>query len=101
MSLCNCRCTQLTSLNLSMHQLESYATMFTVGGLPEGIAALQRLQHLRLYNCVTAPLARGISQMTQLTSLKIQRGDVHDHDEVMIYETNAVAVRCSSRQAVQ
>ena len=55
---------------LDPHSLDS---MFTVGGLPEGITALQRLQHLRLRNCATEPLAHGISQMTQLTSLDLSQ----------------------------
>lgn len=74
MLVCN-RCTHLTSLDLSMLQPYTLDTMFTVGSLPEGITALQRLQHLRLADCVTEPLARGIGQMTQLTSLEFwQRG---------------------------
>jgi hypothetical protein len=76
MYTCNYRCTRLTSLELSMLEVASYATMFTVGGLPEGITALQRLQHLRLTDCVTAPLALGIDQLTQLTSLEIFSGDL-------------------------
>lgn len=54
------------------HDLDS---MFTVGGLPEGITALQRLQRLQLDNCVTEPLARSISQLTQLTSLDLSQDD--------------------------
>jgi hypothetical protein len=77
-----CRCTRLTSLDLSMLDPHTLDSMFTVGGLPEGITALQRLQHLRLGNCVTEPLARDIRQMTQLTSLDLlqDRPDVYDLD---------------------
>jgi hypothetical protein len=71
MPLCNCRCTQLTSLDISVPELDTTEMVFTVGGLPEGITALQRLQHLRLGNCMTEPLAVGVSRLTQLTSLKI------------------------------
>ena len=72
-----------------MHEPESYETMFTVGGLPEGITALQRLQHLRLRDCVTAPLALGISRLTQLTSLEILSGDpleqaFYNPDQIMV-----------------
>lgn len=89
-----CRCTRLTSLRLSMHEVESHEWMFAVDGLPEGITALQRLQHLRLANCLVKPLTLSISQLTQLTSLEILDEDlmaagIHD-------DPNAVAVRWSS-----
>lgn len=81
-----------------MHEPESYATMFTVGGLPEGIAALQRLQHLRLYSCVTAPLTAGISRLTQLTSVEVL-SDPYDED---VYDPGPMTVRGSfMRRAVQ
>jgi hypothetical protein len=90
---CGCRCTRLTSLELIMHDVESYQTMFTVGGLPEGISVLQRLQYLRLSDCVTAPLTHGISQLTQLTRLDVHSGDLCDAE---IYAPPAVVVRRSS-----
>ena len=73
--------------------LEPYTldSMFTVGGVPEGITALQRLQHLRLGN-VTEPLAGGISQMmqlTQLTSLDL----LQDHPA--IFDLEISQVRCT------
>lgn len=72
--------------------------MFTAGGLPEGITALQRLQRLRLFNCVTAPLTSGISRLTQLTSLEVL-SDPYDED---VYDPEPVAVRGSfMRRAVQ
>ena len=71
------RCTRLTSLDLSMLYPHSLSTMFTVGGLPEGITALQRLQRLRLNQCVTAPLACSISQLTQLTSLEFLQDELY------------------------
>lgn len=74
-----------------MHQVDMYETMFTVGGLPEGITALRRLQHLRLGDCITEPLACDLSQFTQLTSLEIPTKDVHDHN---IYDPDPVTVRC-------
>jgi hypothetical protein len=91
MSLCDCRCTRLTSLDLSMPELDTAEMMFTVGGLPEGITALQRLQRLRLGNCVTEQLTRGISRLTQLTSLEIVGADLCDED---IHGPSSVAVRC-------
>lgn len=54
---------------------EQMEAMYAVGCVPTGITTLQRLQHLRLDNCVRAPLPGGISQMTQLTSLHILQGD--------------------------
>jgi hypothetical protein len=78
-----------------MNHVDIYGTMFTGGGLPEGITALQRLQHLRLFNCVTAPLTSGISRLTQLTSLTILGDPFGDVLE-------PVAVRGSfTRRAVQ
>lgn len=43
--------------------------------VPAGITALQHLQHLGLWDCVTAPLPRTLSRMTQLTSLDITQDD--------------------------
>lgn len=66
------RCTRLTHLDISMHELDTCEEDgLSVDGLPEGITALQRLQHLRLGNCMTAPLTHGISRLTQLTCLEI------------------------------
>lgn len=79
-----------------MHEVESHEWMFAVDGLPEGISALQRLQHLRLANCLVKPLTVSISQLTQLTSLEILDEDlmaacIHD-------DPNPVAVRWSSSE---
>ena len=63
-----------------MHQVDTYDTMFTMGGLSEGFTILQRLQHLRLGNCITEPLACDLSQFTQLTSLEIPADDLDDHN---------------------
>jgi hypothetical protein len=71
-----CRCTHLTHLELGMHDLDTPQDMFSVGGLPDGITALQRLQHLRLDNCVTAPLTQSISGLTQLTCLEITQDEL-------------------------
>ena len=81
-----------------MHLVDTYETMFTVGGLPEGITALQRLQHLRLYNCLTEPLAGGISRLSQLTSVSIISSDLHSEDN---HEPGSVAVRWSFFMPVQ
>jgi hypothetical protein len=86
-----CRCTRLTSLDLSMHQANMYDTTFSVGGLPKGFTILRRLQHLRLGDCITEPLACDLSQFTQLTSLEIPSKDLYDHD---IHDPGSVAVRC-------
>ena len=56
-----CRCTRLTSLRLSMHEVESHEWMFAVDGLPAGITALR---HLRLANCLVKPLTVSISHFT-------------------------------------
>jgi hypothetical protein len=42
----------------------------------EAITALTQLRHLRLDACVTAPLTRSISQLTQLTSLEVNYDDM-------------------------
>lgn len=70
-----CRLTRLAHLDLSTHEnhLLAPARRFAAGGLPEAITVLQRLQHLRLGNCVTAPLTHGISLLTQLTCLDIDQ----------------------------
>lgn len=72
-----------------MHDLDTPKNMFSVGGLPEGISALQRLQHLRLDNCMTAPLTQSISHLTQLTCLEITQDElckweVYTPHEVMV-----------------
>jgi hypothetical protein len=85
-----CRCTRLTSLDLSMLDPHSLDSMFTVGGLLEGITALQRLQHLRLGNCVTQPLAHGVSQMTHLTSLDL----LQDRPDGYEFDLEGPQVRC-------
>jgi hypothetical protein len=64
-----CSCTHLTSLDLSNVGPTS-SRMFTVGSLPEGITALQRLEHLRLHDCTTESPKCGISQLTQLTNVE-------------------------------
>ena len=81
-----------------MHQVDEYKTMFTVGGLPEGMTVLQRLQHLRLGNCITEPLACDLSQFRQLTSLEIPSDDLDDHD---VYVPGPVEVRWSALTPVQ
>ena len=43
--------------------------------VPADITALQHLQHLGLRDCVTEPLPRSLSQMTQLTSLDITQDE--------------------------
>jgi hypothetical protein len=62
-------------VDLSTHenQLLAPTRRFSAGGLPEEITVLHRLQHLRLGNCVTAPLTHGISLLTQLTCLDIDQ----------------------------
>ena len=87
MVVCN-RCTRLTRLDLSMLEPYTLDSMFTVGGLPEGITALHSLQHLRLGNCLTEPSARNIGQMTHLTSLDLSQ----DHPGVFDLEIRQV--RC-------
>ena len=72
-----------------MHDLDMPRDMFSVGGLLEGITAVQRLQHLRLDNCVTAPLTQSISRLTQLTCLEIAQDelckwDAYTPHEVMV-----------------
>jgi hypothetical protein len=62
-----------------------------MGGLPEAFTILQRLQHLRLGNCITEPLACDLCQLTQLTSLEIPSDDMDDHG---IHVPGPVAVRC-------
>ena len=71
-----CRLTRLTHLDLSMHESKYQAPSrrLCVGNLPDGITALQRLQHLRLGCCITIPLAPSISCLTQLTCLEL----IHD-----------------------
>ena len=56
---------EMDSDEFSMYGAEEmYGTTFTVGSLPRGVTALQSLRHLRLEECVTATLTRGISRLT-------------------------------------
>ena len=62
-----------------MHELDTCEEDgLSVDGLPEGITALQRLQHLRLGNCKTAPLTHAISRLTQLTCLEIPQHEQYE-----------------------
>lgn len=80
-----------------MHELYELApnTRFCVGGLPEELAALQRLQHLQLGNCVTAPLTQSISCLTQLTHLEITQNE-QDHDDWDVLDKVMVRRACCS-----
>jgi hypothetical protein len=49
-------------------------------GLPEGITALQRLQHLRLGNCMSSPRTQSISRLTQLSCLEITHDELFELD---------------------
>ena len=68
-----------------MHELAS-SEGFIVGGLPEGITALQRLQHLRLDKCVTAAPTHSISRLTQLTCLEVTQDELHHYEIWTAYE---------------
>jgi hypothetical protein len=46
-------------------------------GDAEAVTVLQRLQRLRLSCCMTAPLTRHISKLTQLTSLEVIYDDIN------------------------
>jgi hypothetical protein len=62
-----------------MHELDTpEEDTLSVDGLPEGITALQRLQRLRLGNCMTAPLTHAISRLTQLTCLEITQHEQYE-----------------------
>jgi hypothetical protein len=56
-----------------MHELiyQASSRRLCVANLPEGITALQRLQHLRLGCCITTPLTPSISRLTQFMCLEI------------------------------
>jgi hypothetical protein len=80
----------LDSEEFSMYREEWDWMRFSVGGLPKGITALQSLQHLRLEECVMAPLTSGIKRLTQLTSLEIVCDQLVEQES---YEPEPVAVR--------
>jgi hypothetical protein len=93
-----CRCTGLTSLDLSVFEPNGTDAMLSVGGIPWDITALQRLQRLRLDECVTAPLPRSIGRMTQLTSLSILQKYVDDNKQLFENYGRRV-VRCDEAAA--
>ena len=80
-----------------MHELCELApdSRFCIGGLPEEITALQRLQHLRLDNCVTAPLTQSISCLTQLSHLEITQNE-QDQDDWDVLDNVMVRRACRS-----
>ena len=62
--------------------------------MPEGITTLQRLRHLQLGNCVTAPLPQSISRLTQLTCLTIIQHE-QDEDEHDVLDRLVVRLACA------
>lgn len=65
------RCTRLTSLDFTLYNVSGGSNVLDFAGLPDGMSALQRLESLRLYNCLSQQLNSNVSKLTQLSSLDV------------------------------
>jgi hypothetical protein len=88
------RCTRLTSMDLSGTYTSPH-----VCNIPAGVAALQRLQHLGLRYCLSAPLPRSLSQMTRLTSLTVAEYKTEFQDLLFCDHDGPVVSSVSSSDA--
>lgn len=77
-----CRCTRLTRLDFTFYDIRGGSNALDFAGLPDGISALQRLESLRLDDCLSQRLNSNVSKLTRLSSLHVTTFRKPDHPAV-------------------